>query len=427
MSSEIGWIDFSPNHRNRIRQFLELMGTGGVIDELGVGVIRDAMSNLLFPGFSTLYTRAKYFFITPYLLMETEDTERKKISKITLFRDLEIAANKDIIKFYDKNPERDKESYFGKNKRDGNLKRQPSEVYWYGITHFGLVHADGTLDQFLSRKKSNMEELLSTDRGDDMTKETGEDHRKKFVDVSYDKDWRKTIEEQGLLLTHVEAETLLYRFRDKDSDSLLSLLVSYSDLWRLYKECSSIKGNLTNPFVSFVEAANGMVKNETLRKHLVMAHDLSLFLHGAHIAYNIQIWSKKKCSEKFISELRDYGREWKTSLHDKMLNYYGFDINTYMSGLNVKPHTRLFLQELQKQVFSHDTEWNSIEYKLCDVVEKQERKNKRSKSRFVKLEQNKVVDDMDKEQWLGLSLINYRYGSALTVIDDIYRGLGINL
>lgn len=34
MSSEIGWIDFSPNHRNRIKQFIELMDTGGVMKKI---------------------------------------------------------------------------------------------------------------------------------------------------------------------------------------------------------------------------------------------------------------------------------------------------------------------------------------------------------------------------------------------------------
>ncbi len=56
MISKIGWIDFSPLHRERVKSFIELMEEGGVQDELGVGTIRDAMSNKLFPGFSTLHT-----------------------------------------------------------------------------------------------------------------------------------------------------------------------------------------------------------------------------------------------------------------------------------------------------------------------------------------------------------------------------------
>ena len=47
MASSIGWIDFSPKDRSRVKKFLELVGQEGVRDELGIGAIRDAFSNHL--------------------------------------------------------------------------------------------------------------------------------------------------------------------------------------------------------------------------------------------------------------------------------------------------------------------------------------------------------------------------------------------
>lgn len=99
MASQIGWIDFSPRHRDRIRKFMDLMGMGGVVDELGVGIIRDAMSNKVFPGFSTLYTRAKYFFITPYILEDNEIASNKSKSGKDYFKKAEEETNKIIINF----------------------------------------------------------------------------------------------------------------------------------------------------------------------------------------------------------------------------------------------------------------------------------------------------------------------------------------
>lgn len=58
MASQNGWKDFSLKDRDRIKRFLDLMGLGGVVDELGIGMLRDAMSNKIFPGFSTLNTLA---------------------------------------------------------------------------------------------------------------------------------------------------------------------------------------------------------------------------------------------------------------------------------------------------------------------------------------------------------------------------------
>ena len=115
MESKIGWVDLSPLQRDRVKKFMDLMGMGGVQDELGVGIIRDAMSNRIFPGFSTLYTRAKYFFITPYLLLDRDSNKQdKKQSGIDYFKKAEIGANKIIIDFYESHPDRMDESYFGK-------------------------------------------------------------------------------------------------------------------------------------------------------------------------------------------------------------------------------------------------------------------------------------------------------------------------
>lgn len=58
---ELGWIDFSKNERSKILSILDLLREKGVLDELGIASIRDAYSDLFFPGTSTIQTRAKYF------------------------------------------------------------------------------------------------------------------------------------------------------------------------------------------------------------------------------------------------------------------------------------------------------------------------------------------------------------------------------
>ena len=50
--AEIGWIDFSPKDRQRVGTILELMKPSGQVDELGIGTIRDALADRLFPGIS---------------------------------------------------------------------------------------------------------------------------------------------------------------------------------------------------------------------------------------------------------------------------------------------------------------------------------------------------------------------------------------
>ena len=67
MKMKIGWVDFSNSERNKVVSILRLLESQTALDELGVGTVRDAFSNLLFPGISTLETRAKYFVLVPYI------------------------------------------------------------------------------------------------------------------------------------------------------------------------------------------------------------------------------------------------------------------------------------------------------------------------------------------------------------------------
>ena len=426
MTSKIGWIDFSPLHRERVKRFIELMEEDGVQDELGVGTIRDAMSNKLFPGFSTLHTRAKYFFITPYILLDRERKQRKSESGKDYFNRVEIETNNTIIKFYESCKERKEESYFGKFKKDGVLKRQPSEIYWNGITTLRLVNYDGTLDQLLRDKHSTIEELLSCNQGDDTVKEQGENNKPRVVDAGSADGWIENITEKGLTLTSVEAQILRDRLIKHTPNSLPTELLTNDEVWEVYKAAAyKDKGNeqITNALINFVEKAYKLVENEELRTNLITAHDLSLFLYGPHIAYNLRLAEQVKAAESVIQELRDMGIVWRETLEQRMIDYKRFDISNCMQDVNVKPTTRLFLKEVQ-QLVTQQEKWQDIEPELCDRVEKQEERNKKTKSRFFKLKNNRVVDENEKGAWVGLGLINYRYTAALAVMKDVQEVLG---
>ncbi len=426
MESQIGWIDFSPKDRNRVKRFMDIMGMGGIVDELGIGMIRDAMSNKLFPGFSTLYTRAKYFFITPYILLEKEKKQTQRQSGMDYFHKAEVDTNRIIIQYYENHPEQSSESYFGKEKKDGNLKRQPSEIYWNGMQHLHILESEGSIDQILSDRHSLMDELLSSDRGNDSVKEQGENHLTVCENVSYDSNWRQFITDNGLQLTRTEAETLRDRLQLYSKDSVPASLVANNTLWTAYKNAFEKYRQSQylddNAFIYFVKSSIGMISNEELRKNLIKAHDMALFLHGAHIAYNIQLWSKVNAPDDFIGQLRSKGIEWLGNLSNRMIDFRGFQIDDCIRGTNLKTPTRNFLNQIQILV-KNNFDWTQIESELCSLTERQERWNKKSKSRFVKIEKGQVIEDLNKQQWLGLYLINYRYMSTLSVIKDIYDGL----
>ena len=70
---QLGWIDFSKEDRQKAFDVINLLSEQGAVDELGIGIIRDAFANYFFPGTSTIQNRAKYFLIVPYVLREAVD------------------------------------------------------------------------------------------------------------------------------------------------------------------------------------------------------------------------------------------------------------------------------------------------------------------------------------------------------------------
>lgn len=62
---QLGWIDFSKEDRQKALDVINLLSEQGAVDELGIGIIRDAFANYFFPGTSTIQTRAKYAFNSP--------------------------------------------------------------------------------------------------------------------------------------------------------------------------------------------------------------------------------------------------------------------------------------------------------------------------------------------------------------------------
>ena len=76
----LGWIDFSPEHRDKVASVIDMLKPEGRVDELGIGIIRNALSNALFPGTSTIQTRAKYFLIIPRIFKDYQITyDNKKL------------------------------------------------------------------------------------------------------------------------------------------------------------------------------------------------------------------------------------------------------------------------------------------------------------------------------------------------------------
>ena len=63
----LAWVDYSQADQRRAREIVAMFSQRESRDELGLGRIRDALSETLFPGTSVLLTRARYLLLVPWL------------------------------------------------------------------------------------------------------------------------------------------------------------------------------------------------------------------------------------------------------------------------------------------------------------------------------------------------------------------------
>jgi len=65
-------LDYSERERRKMLDVVDLFREHDTRDELGVGSVRDAFADMLFPGTSTIMTRARYFLLVAWTYQRLE-------------------------------------------------------------------------------------------------------------------------------------------------------------------------------------------------------------------------------------------------------------------------------------------------------------------------------------------------------------------
>ncbi len=144
----LAWLDYSEADQRRAREIIAMFSQRESRDELGLGVIRDALSDTLFPGTSVLLTRARYFLFVPWLFREgarrgrrgtqlsswVEQQERRLIGTLRSGGDLEGLIGR----------------YAG-----SAVQNLPSDIYWNSLRRFGILRQEGTAAQTVGFRQTS--------------------------------------------------------------------------------------------------------------------------------------------------------------------------------------------------------------------------------------------------------------------------------
>lgn len=406
--AELGWLDLSKAYKTKITAVLDFLKPEGRVDELGIGIIRDSIADYLFPGISTIQTRAKYFYIVPYILQEYFKQKPAFRAKNSLEKFLENNEKEIMYRLGEAYNHEDGHGVIGITKRRGeSLARYPSTIYWNGLQKFKFIEYNQySFGAYLNAFKKVTEDLKSNVvEGDDSVNDDSDAGHENIsgVKVKYKPN---VAEISSLELEADEAEDFEYRIKIYQSNSLLAELITNEKLYNLFKLDNSGKER----FVKFAEAAIHEIKSHELKEMICFAHDFSLVMSGAHIVYNQMIQEKIKSEYDFDEDWE----LWKEKISGGLLRP---DLLTIENVMRISPRvsgrkgTLTFLKNWFELVLNNDLE-NKIRFKL---IEEQEHINKKTKAR---LKLNKL-DDCQEGVWIGFDYLDYRYNNVRTILNDI--------
>lgn len=388
---QIGWIDISKEQRNKVLSVLRLLAEPGALDELGIGTIRNAFSDIFFPGTSTIQTRAKYLFIVPYIMLELERENLKPHEFLNLLSEKELQ----LIDVLAKDGE---QGVIGADARE-SLKRKPSSIYWNALRIYGFfTHESLTLAEyvraFCSAKSSRQRiKYLGHKRSNEEDTSDDQDSAGRVLNL-----WRVPVPppnwRDGLTINLTGDEALYLKEKiltmPKTRDSLLALILRENRVdFCAYEKFYDIDNLLS-------------LMPESLRTDYLLAKDFAEFIYGAQIRYNV-LFTKGQSEH-----VNEEWQKWRANIPP-------LNLDNLFVRLNVKSKSlRDFLRSFQNFVQVNDTE------KIDNLIiarEKQLKGPSRSKLTNRNLYQynGKLVN---------MVRLNYRFHYAKRIIADIFEGLG---
>lgn len=400
-TSTFSWLDHSDRERQRMLDAIDRLAENDTRDELGLGSIRDGLSDLFFPGTNTIQTRARYFLFVPWIYRGLEASKASAESPATRARRDELALVEALC------TSENHQGVIGALAR-AKLKRLPSNIYWLGLHKWGIRRFPGSQDDYHQRlKRPDLSRPILDDDEDVVEGSSRGNWHAGLPDAPKD-----LLKSADLNLTREEARYLRERIHHKQPDSLLSYLVNGS--WKmqgalpwLHPAAATLPARLSTP--------------------LEHARLFSETMHGAALLYNLQLTESVPPGaerERSIEALRAELHEWCSELDARSSAIGGWDREKFWElakqQANVRGSTEHFVNSWWKLQTWRDPELAISSVAARELIRARERSLKGSRAR--------LGNQRALELWngaAGLSRLNYRWAVTTRIINDIHAGLAI--
>lgn len=398
MPSRLAWLDTSERERRKALDVIDLFQQRDTRDELGIAGVRDALSDLLSPGTSTIQTRTRYFFFLPWMYQEFEGRRSPTTSANKAVRKYETDLIEVLV------ASADPSGTIGIEARAA-VKRLPSDVYWAGLGTLGIRlfrgHA-GRYHHALERRSiSRVDEMVGSDvRTDEPIPGNWHPHIPPAPS-----DFPRTAD---FALRHHEADYLLDRLRTHAGGSLLAYLADA----RSPDEDALFPWN--HSLVSRAPAA--------LREIVEHARCFSETMRGAALLYNLLL-AEALAHREWIDLYRSEFGEWSNDIGERDADLRAWDQRRFWEICR-RQNSRI---PTAAQIFSSD--WIA----LClgkDPAQLADDPHARefivTREQRLKGERSRLTNRSYLEQWNGASgarPLIYRWGMTQTIVREIHEAL----
>lgn len=398
-TSQLGWIDFSSTDRERVSQVLALLQEPGTQDELGIGRMRDAFADLLFPGFSTIQTRARYLIFTARLLREYQSLPhrvRQRQPLQTWLADQENRIAKILTEHHDSLAEEsDQTGIIGaRNARRGQgVARHPSSIYWGALRQFRIVETALSLNEF-GKKLMVIPDRHQKDHDDD----SDDSHSRRPVIHLPDlnTEWR---EQLSIHLTASEGAFLHQKLlQHSPRDTITSQLLQHNLLAAALEENS---GNFNQLALWLTEQST---VSRRCKRRIQQALAFNASVKQAYCLLN-QMLAQKAGNNDLEEEAR---LSWESQYEHcrQLLLESPFDDWAESTGPGKDPLR--FIENWHNAVTT-----GAPEHRLRELVERQSKNNKKKRSIF-----HQSLAGLD--DWYGVKDgLSYRWHVARQIMEDI--------
>ncbi|MDL2293263.1 DUF6361 family protein [Ruminococcaceae bacterium OttesenSCG-928-D13] len=384
----LGWVDFSKRDRDMVLNVLRQLTEPGAVDELGIGTIRDGFANILFPGTSTIQTRAKYLFIIPYICLEL-DRDKKLLP-----RDFINALEQNELDLIDVLAVNGAEGVIGQRSRQ-TLRRKPSSIYWNALRTYGFLTEPVTLSEYAAlsytRKNTSEQQKRLGKRKARYEDDSVDDSDMGMSGTSFwrvptpEKNWRDTL---TIDLTAEEATYLRGQILSMPGtrDSLFALILREDR--RDFTEYQDFDD---------IDALQGLMPPQMLGDYQ-LARDFSRFIFGAQVRYNV-IYSG--------GQNENANERWELYLQERPT----VNLSEIQARLKPRSSVMRFLKAYQNAIDDEKT--------LDRLIVAREESNKgKARSKLINKELYQYHDDS-----VNMVPLTYRLSNVQRIGKDIFEGV----